>query len=209
MTVAKDTLRRVQDGLYHLTRGLAPFVEARMKGKHGANWLQYASRAQGSSANAALDAYGLLKTLIDQWRDVFEDAFPRNTKQKVRNRISLAFEARNATSHLALDLQDDEALRYLDAMHELLKFVKAPDAEVAEVKKLYDGQRKAGVTAPEAPKGEVPTLAAPHRGAPAGSEPENGVGDAKALQPWIKVAFPHPDVLANRFKEAEFAADLF
>jgi hypothetical protein len=25
----------------------------------------------------------------------------------------------------------------------------------------------------------------------------------------IEVAFPHPDVLENRFKEAEFAADLF
>ena len=31
----------------------------------------------------------------------------------------------------------------------------------------------------------------------------------KALRPWIEVALPHPDVLANRFKEAEFAADLF
>ena len=32
---------------------------------------------------------------------------------------------------------------------------------------------------------------------------------SKALRPWIEVALPHPDVLANRFKEAEFAADLF
>src|SRR5271165_5668472 len=32
---------------------------------------------------------------------------------------------------------------------------------------------------------------------------------AKRLKPWIDVALPHPDVLANRFKEAEFAADLF
>jgi predicted AAA+ superfamily ATPase len=29
------------------------------------------------------------------------------------------------------------------------------------------------------------------------------------LKPWTEVALPHPDVLANRFKEAEFAADLF
>ena len=37
------------------------------------------------------------------------------------------------------------------------------------------------------------------------------VSDAlsKPLKPWIEVALPHPDVLANRFKEAEFAADLF
>jgi predicted AAA+ superfamily ATPase len=31
----------------------------------------------------------------------------------------------------------------------------------------------------------------------------------KSLRPWIEVALPHPDVLANRFEEAEFAADLF
>ena len=36
-----------------------------------------------------------------------------------------------------------------------------------------------------------------------------GERPAKALRPWIEVALPHPDVLANRFKEAEFAADLF
>ncbi|MGH7048719.1 MAG: hypothetical protein ACREE2_20300 [Stellaceae bacterium] len=29
------------------------------------------------------------------------------------------------------------------------------------------------------------------------------------LRLWSEVALPHPDVLANRFKEAEFAADLF
>jgi predicted AAA+ superfamily ATPase len=38
---------------------------------------------------------------------------------------------------------------------------------------------------------------------------DNNSAPDKALQSWIKVAFPHPDVLANRFKEAEFAADLF
>jgi hypothetical protein len=81
MTAAKETLQRVQEGLYHLTRGLRPSVEARMKGKYGPNWLQYASRAQGSSGGT-LDAYALLKTMIDQWREVFEDAFPRNIRSQ-------------------------------------------------------------------------------------------------------------------------------
>jgi hypothetical protein len=30
----------------------------------------------------------------------------------------------------------------------------------------------------------------------------------KRARPWIEVALPHPDVLANRFKEADFAANL-
>ena len=49
MSAEKETLRRVQDGLFHLQRGLTPFVEARMKAVHGDRWLHYASRAQGSA----------------------------------------------------------------------------------------------------------------------------------------------------------------
>jgi hypothetical protein len=113
MSAEKETLQRVQGGLFHLQKGLAPFVEGQMKGKHGANWLHYASRAAGGSPNAKLDAYGLLKTIIDNWRDVFDDAFVRTDRQKARNFTSMALEARNAISHLAIGLQDDEALRYL------------------------------------------------------------------------------------------------
>lgn len=201
MTTEKENLRRVQDGLYHLQRGLAPFVEARMKGKHGANWLHYASRAAGGSPSAKLDAYGLLKTMVDRWREVFDESFGRSDKHKVRNFTSMALEARNATSHLSIPLQEDEALRYIDAMHQLLRLVKAPDAEVAELRRLYDEQRKSGTEATatkEAPMAPAPTLAPPPAEAP-----------GKSLKPWIEVALPHPDVLANRFKEAEFAADLF
>jgi hypothetical protein len=36
MNTEKETLQRVQGALYHLRRGLAPFVEARMKARHGA-----------------------------------------------------------------------------------------------------------------------------------------------------------------------------
>ena len=202
MSAEKETLRRVQDGLFHLQKGLAPFVEGRMKGKHGANWLHYASRAAGGSPNAKLDAYGLLKTIVDNWREVFDDAFGRADKHKARNFTSMALEARNAISHLAIGLQDDEALRYLDAMHQLLKLVKAPAGEIAELRKLYDEQRQSGVSSKPAPAApEVPP--APKFDLP--------IGDAllKPLKPWIEVALPHPDVLANRFQEAEFAADLF
>lgn len=202
MTTEKENLRRVQDGLYHLQRGLAPFVEARMKGKHGANWLHYASRAAGGSPSAKLDAYGLLKTILDNWREVFDDGFGRNDRHKVRNFTSMALEARNATSHLSIPLQDDEALRYIDAMHQLLRLVKAAEAEVAELKRLYDEQRKSGTEA-------AATKEAPAAPAAATLAPPPAETPGNALKPWIEVALPHPDVLANRFKEAEFAADLF
>jgi hypothetical protein len=198
MSAEKETLRRVQDGLFHLQKGPTAFVEARMKTVHGSNWLHYASRAAGSAPNAALDAYGLVKTMLDRWRDVFDDAFGRNDKHKARNFTSMALEARNAISHLSIGLQDDEALRYLDAMHQLLKLVKAPAVETAELKKLYDAQRQSGLARAPAPESAPPKL-------------DLAVGDAPptALKPWVEVALPHPDVIANRFKEAEFAADLF
>jgi hypothetical protein len=201
MSAEKETLRRIQDGLFHLQKGLTPFVEGRMKAKHGVNWLRYASRATGGSPDAKLDAYGLLKTIVDNWRDVFDDAFGRSDKHKARNFTSMALEARNAISHLAIGLQDDEALRYLDAMHQLLKLVKAPAGEIADLKKLYDAQRQSGFAAAKPASSETPP--APKLDLPSGDAP------AKLVKPWIEVALPHPDVLANRFKEAEFAADLF
>lgn len=197
----KETLRRVQDALFHLRKGLAPFVAARMSRARGADWLRLASRATGASPDEALDAYGLLKTMIDNWRDAFDEAFSRNDKHKARNFASMALEARNAASHLAIPMADDEALRYLDAIHQLLRLVKAPEAEVAEAKKLYEAQRHVGVAA--APAEQQPTPA------PQKLELQQADGPAKALKPWIEVALPHPDVIANRFKEAEFAADLF
>jgi hypothetical protein len=126
------------------------------------------------------------------------DAFGRNDKHKARNFTSMALEARKAISHLAIGLQDDEALRYLDAMHQLLKLVKAPAAEVAELKKLYDAQRQSGMARASMPEPAPPKL-------------DLAIADAPlaALKPWVEVALPHPDVIANRFKEAEFAADLF
>jgi uncharacterized protein len=192
---------------------LTPFVEARMKARHGAQWLHYASRAAGGSPEMPLDEYGLLKTMIDNWREVFDDAFPRQEKHRIRNFTSMALEARNAASHLYVELQDEEALRYLDAIHCLLKAVKAPPAEVAESKKLYDAQRVSGVAgAASLLKAEQPAKPPVEQRLPLALGFEQVAaenGPAKALKPWIEVALPHPDVLANRFKEAEFAADLF
>jgi hypothetical protein len=150
MNTEKETLQRVQGALYHLRRGLAPFVEARMKARHGAQWLAYASRATGGDPRGALDEYGLLKTMIDNWRDAFDESFPRGEKHRVRNFVSTALEARNATSHLWIPLRDNEALRYLDAIDQVLRAVKAPQAEIAEAKRLYDEQRQSGLTAPAA-----------------------------------------------------------
>lgn len=196
----KDTLRRVQDGLYHLQAAIQPFVAQWMERKHGKRWVMFASRAESATPLDNLDLYALLKTLLDQWRDVFDEAFVRNEKFKVRTFVSICFEARNTVSHLAIPLTDTEALRYLDAMLELTKRLKAPQKEIAAIQLLYDEQRRDGVApAGETPKAEKPVTLSLELDAPA---------EPGSLRPWTEVAFPHPDVLANRYKQSEFAADL-
>jgi Swt1-like HEPN len=156
MNTEKAALQRVQGGLYHLRRGLSPFVKACMVARHGANWLHYASRAQGASPGTALDEYGLLKTMLDNWREVFDESFGRSEKHRVRNFTSMALEARHAAYHLSEPIQDNEALRYLDAMHQLVTAVKASEDDVRELKRLYDEQRHSGLSAPDAPETEAP-----------------------------------------------------
>ena len=75
---------------------IQPFVAAWMSRKFGPRWVTYASRAQGSSPIDNLDLCGLLKTMIDQWHDVFDEAFTRNDKFRVRNFFSTCFEAATA-----------------------------------------------------------------------------------------------------------------
>ena len=174
------------------------FIE--VKGRHADGRDVIVTKNEILASLNAPEAF-LLALVIDNWRDVFDESFSRNEKHRVRNFVSTALEARNATSHLSIPLRDDEALRYLDAIHQVLRAVKAPAAEIAEAKRLYDEQRQSGVTAPAA----VPAPAAAPAPAPEPAADKPG----KVLRPWIEVALPHPDVLANRFKEAEFAADLF
>ncbi|MCL6741777.1 DUF499 domain-containing protein [Sphingomonas sp. RB56-2] len=205
MTADHSATDRVRKALDHLRPGLSPFVEAWMKKKHGADWGRVASRAHGSDSSGPLDAYGLLKTILDNWRFTFEEAFQQRERHRVRNFVSTSLEARNATSHLTLPLQDTEALRYLDAIHELLRVVKAPETETSAIKGLYEAQRRSGLAdkvtekPPAEPRGTLSLPLTPR---------EEGKPD-KALRPWIEVALPHADVLENRFRQSEFAADLF
>jgi hypothetical protein len=61
-----------------------------MKAVHGDRWLHYASRAQGSTPGSPLDAYGLVKTMIDLWRDVFDEAFPQRKASGSQLRLHCA-----------------------------------------------------------------------------------------------------------------------
>jgi hypothetical protein len=201
-----EATKRVRDTLDFVFKPvLDAFVAANMKARHGQRWLQFASRSAGHGPSEPLDAYGLCKTILDNWNEVFAGRFDRKNTHKARRLFSTVFEARNAVSHLSIPLNDAEALSYLHAMSEIGLLLKAPNAVQAKLKAAYDAQRRSGTerepAAPAAPPATPQPLPLPA----ATPEPV----PAAALKPWIEVALPHPDVLANRFKEAEFAADLF
>jgi len=190
MSDAFTAKRNVDQALEALRLGLGPYVAERMKQRFGPHWRQYASRAGGGNAGGELDAYALLKTVLDNYSEVFRhDARLR----KARSYVSLALDARNAVSHFDGLMRDREALRYLDAIRELLDAVGAR-VQMRIVDDLYEAQKRASPAA----VAEKPE---------AGDRIEEPPTPAK-LRPWREVAEPHPDVLEARFTEAEFAANL-
>jgi hypothetical protein len=190
MTDSFGAKQRVDQALEALRIGLSPYVADKMKQRHGTNWRHFASRAAGGDPKAELDTYGLLKTVLDNYSEVFRHD-PR--VRKARSYISLALDARNSSSHFDGIMQEREALRFLDAIRELLDAVGAKP-EVKIVDDLYDRQKAVNPAAEKEKTREEERLDEP----PA----------AGKLQPWREVAQPHPDVLEARFTDAEFAANL-
>ena len=181
--------QRIEKGLDSLRVGLGPYVAKHMQDRHGNHWRQYASRARGDDQGGALDVYALLKTLLDNWSELFR--FDDKIR-KARSFISLAMDARNSAAHFTGSMDVREALRHLDAMRELLAAVGA-SPQVAVLEKLYEEQRTAD--------GSPAVL---DRRASSLEEP----APPAALRPWREVCEPHPDVLEARFSDAEFAANL-
>ncbi len=185
----QEAKQRVEQGLEALRQGLDPYVAKHMEDRHGNNWRQYASRAQGGGASNDLDVYALLKTLLDNWQDLFRND---DRLRKARSFVSLCIDARNNTAHFAGKLEAREALRHLDAIRELLVAIGA-DTQRQTLDSLYEEQSGAD-------KQAQPTKSA-------GLELDEPAPPSK-LRPWREVCEPHPDVLESRFSDAEFAANL-
>ena len=187
---AQAAKQRIEKGLDSLRVGLGPYVAKRMRERHGNHWHHYASRAGGGGdTGGELDVYALLKTLLDNWGELFR--FDEKIR-KARSFISLAMDARNSAAHFTGTMGSREALRHLDAMRELLAAVGA-GPQVAVLENLYEEQRAAD--------GSPAVL---ERRASSLEEP----APPAALRPWREVCEPHPDVLEARFSDAEFAANL-
>jgi predicted AAA+ superfamily ATPase len=193
-----DANGRVDKALRMLAPALQPVIERELRRFYRANWRQNLSVASGSDTSKPLDAYGALKTMIDNWQLCFKDTF----KHKTRTDVSKAFDGRNAVSHSSSEIPAADAISYLTAIRGVAEAISAK-AVVEGVKPLIDDQIKAAAKAMGvAPDIAVKTLTAP-------AAPQLDLGDGRySWKPWRDVAPPHPDVMSARFVEAEFAADL-
>lgn len=189
--------QRINQALLLLTKVLQPYVQKRMREAYRGNWQQNLSAAAGADLSKPLDAYALLKTMVDNWQTAFRDGL----KPIVRNHVSLALAARNDMAHASGTISDTDAISYLRSIQAVVEAIEPKSA--AGIKVLLDDQTKAmaaamGVSTEVAAK----TIAAP-------PQQTLDLADSKyTWKPWRDVAPPHADVMAARFVEAEFAADL-
>lgn len=119
-----DANQRISQGLHILSGALRPFVEKEMQKAFGPRWQTQASAARGSDPSKPLDAYGLLKTMLDNWNSVFRNVL----KPDVRNYVSLALSARNEVAHATDAMGDADALTYLHALERVASAVGAKAA---------------------------------------------------------------------------------
>lgn len=193
-----DANGRVDKALRLLTPALQPIIERELRRVYKGNWQNSLSTAHGSDPSQPLDAYAALKTMIDNWSSCFKDAF----KPKTRTDVSKALDGRNAVSHASGEISATDAISYLTAIKGIADAIAAK-AVADAVKAMADDQIKAAASA----MGVAPEMAAKKLAEPAA--PQLDLGDNKyPCKPWREVAPPHPDVMAARFVEAEFAADL-
>jgi hypothetical protein len=192
-----DANGRVDRALRLLTPALQPIIERELRRAYKANWQQSLSIAHGSDPGQPLDAYAALKTMIDNWNTCFKDTF----KPKARTDVSKSLDARNAVSHASGELSAGDAVSYLTAIKGVAEAIGAKPV-AASVQGYIDEQFQAKAVA----AGISPAMAAKSL---APEAPQFDLGDGKyPCKPWRDVALPHPDVMAARFIEAEFAADM-
>lgn len=193
--VAQSNHERVGRALELLAAGLRPFVEREMRLVHGDSWQDKAGQVIGPDKYSARDGLNwdvanLMRVIWEEWNTVFGRTLGKNE----RNLVAEVRETRNQWAHQK-SFDTDDTYRALDTMERLLEAVSAEQsaeltrqkAELLRVRfdeQAKDAVKKAGSTS-------------------VSGRPQEG------LRSWRMVVTPHPDVASGRFRQAEFAADLW
>ncbi len=190
---------RVEQGLDLLRRGLAPFIDRELNravraGRLGSD-IRRILAENSEEAKAPLadwDAAALLRVLWQRWNDVFRETLGATE----RSLVSELRGHRNQWAHQK-PFSGDDAYRALDSAFRLLTAVSAPEAQAIEPLKTdllrarYEQERR---------NAEKCQRAAPIDGKQTA---------AAGLASWREVISPHEDVASGRYRQAEFAADLW
>ena len=110
--------------------GVFPFVEKQMRDKYGSGWERRAS-CQFIDGTANWDLQALLKTILDNWQDVFEQSLPRDAK-------GLIIELKNWRNRVAHEhtLTLEDTSRLLDTSVRFLRVINASQASEVNVLRL-------------------------------------------------------------------------
>jgi predicted AAA+ superfamily ATPase len=187
---------RVGKALELLKAGLAPFVEREFKSIYKDRAMAEAARFLGEdrlNAKKSItewDTAAHLKVMWESWNEVFRKTLGPSERSLVNELRNL----RNKWAHQET-FSSDDAYRALDSAGRLLTAVTAPQAEEVEKMKM----ELLRVRFDEQARGE--------KRKSAGTAIESAV--TSNLKPWREVVTPHKDVASGRYKQAEFAADLW
>lgn len=129
---AFEAKTRIEQALEVLRPGLMQYVVRRMKDTPPLNWRVYPELG----GRRSLDTHGLLKAMLDNWQ-VFASDTPL---RKARGHIGVCLEARNRVAHFAGSIDHREAIRYLDAILEVLGALGADESDRQRVMGLWEEQ---------------------------------------------------------------------
>jgi hypothetical protein len=105
----------------------------------------------------------VLKTMINQWKEAFQPAFPLEAQHRARSLVTLALEARNAAAHAEGGMSDTDGLSALGAMAELLRLAGGSADDLRAIEALFAKQRSFGqAQAPQVVRAASLSSPAPH-----------------------------------------------
>ena len=187
---------RVGKALDLLRAGLTPFVEREFKAKFGEGWAfeirdNLADTRLGANKGEAINDVAALLVVMDRkWGDVFRQILGKTERSLVNELLAV----RNRWAHQET-FSGDDTYRAIDSAGRLLTAISAPQAD--EIEKVKTELLR--VRFDEQARGEKRKSAGPAIESATTSN----------LKPWREVVTPHKDVASGRYKQAEFAADLW
>lgn len=194
--MAATNRQRIDEALESLRDALKPVVERVLEPRsNGLGWttiIEELDRSKGrhvkSEGYGPDDLHVMLRAVNERLGGL---GYPFDFSRAVSNYFNEAAVLRNDLAHMQ-KFSSDDTLRALDTVARLLTELGDPDAARVVSKSRADLNRR--VYAEQARADSRSAF--------------NDLGDEE-LSPWHEVLSPHPDVVSGRFKESEFAANLW